>query len=192
MYQSNRSFNIPPGHSQGIWRLFLPGREGIWSPLTGVGNLITSLDVILRVALTPCGLIYHGGDKLWWIQRKRLIQYNINNNLQNCRVIQNRSQLLWLPYLQHCDQVYFWIFKYTLRRCICRCINIMEWMYGMYLTAVAWNNIKPTMNSVCKHDLGRYSWSNSDFIDDVSLDVFIWNMPRILCQGRVLSIINHA
>ena len=28
MYQSNRSFNI---HPPGIWRLFLPGREGIWS-----------------------------------------------------------------------------------------------------------------------------------------------------------------
>ena len=28
MYQSNRSFNIPtPGHTLGIWRLFLPGRR---------------------------------------------------------------------------------------------------------------------------------------------------------------------
>ena len=27
MYQSNRSFNIPPGHTPGIWRLFLPGRR---------------------------------------------------------------------------------------------------------------------------------------------------------------------
>ena len=24
----------PPGHTPGIWRLFLPGREGIWSPQT--------------------------------------------------------------------------------------------------------------------------------------------------------------
>ena len=31
MYQSNRSLNIPPGHTPGIWRLLLPGREGIWS-----------------------------------------------------------------------------------------------------------------------------------------------------------------
>ena len=23
----------PPGHTPGIWRLFLPGREGIWLPL---------------------------------------------------------------------------------------------------------------------------------------------------------------
>ena len=30
----------------------------------GVGNLITSLNFILRVVLIPCGLINHGGDKL--------------------------------------------------------------------------------------------------------------------------------
>ena len=35
MYQWNRSVNIPPGHMLGIWRLFLPGREG--------GYLITTL-----------------------------------------------------------------------------------------------------------------------------------------------------
>ena len=65
----------PPGHTPGIWRLFLTRRAGIWSPLIGVGNLITSLDIMLRVALIPCGLIKHGGDggdKLWWIQKKRL------------------------------------------------------------------------------------------------------------------------
>ena len=76
MYQSNRSFNTTPppnpGHTPGIWRVFLPGREGIWSPPIGVGNLIASLDVMLRVALIPHGLIYHGGDKLWWIQKKIL------------------------------------------------------------------------------------------------------------------------
>ena len=39
MYQSNRSFNIPPpGHTPGIWRLFLPGRERIWSPPIGGGE----------------------------------------------------------------------------------------------------------------------------------------------------------
>ena len=39
MYQSNRSFDIPPpGHTPGIWRLFLPGREGIWSPLIRGGE----------------------------------------------------------------------------------------------------------------------------------------------------------
>ena len=27
-----------PGHTLGIWRLFLPGREGIWSPLIGGGE----------------------------------------------------------------------------------------------------------------------------------------------------------
>ena len=45
----------PPGHTPGIWRLFLPGREGIWLTQSsrgrafdryslGVGNLIASLD----------------------------------------------------------------------------------------------------------------------------------------------------
>ena len=28
----------PPGHTPGIWHLFLPGREGIWSPLIGGGE----------------------------------------------------------------------------------------------------------------------------------------------------------
>ena len=39
--------------------------------ITTVGNLIASLDFTLRIALIPGGLINHGGDKLWWIQRKR-------------------------------------------------------------------------------------------------------------------------
>ena len=55
-------------------------------------------------------------------------------------------------------------------------------MYGMYLSVVAWNGVKPTINSGHKNDLGRYSWSNSESIDDVWLNVFI----------RVLSIINHV
>ena len=41
-------------------------------------------------------------------------------------------------------------------------------MNGKYLSVVAWNNVKPTMNLVYKTDLGRYSWSNSEFIDDVT------------------------
>ena len=69
----------------------------------------------------------------------------------------------------------------------------MEWMYRMYLSVVAWNKIKPTINSVNKNDLGHYSWSNSEFIDDhVWLNVFIWNMPRMSWYVRVLSIINHV
>ena len=28
----------PPGRTPGIWRLFLPGREGIWSPFIGGGE----------------------------------------------------------------------------------------------------------------------------------------------------------
>ena len=35
MYQSNGSFNVPLGHTPGIWRLFLPGRQGIGWPLIG-------------------------------------------------------------------------------------------------------------------------------------------------------------
>ena len=49
MYQPNRSFNIPPRHTPGIWRLFL-AQEG--------GNLIASLDVMLR-------------DKSWRRRRRR-------------------------------------------------------------------------------------------------------------------------
>ena len=42
MYRSNRSFNIPPGHTPGIWHLCRPGKEGIWlsESSRGVGNLI--------------------------------------------------------------------------------------------------------------------------------------------------------
>ena len=67
----------------GYWTPF-PAREGghlitthrgwiIWSPR--VRNLIASPIFKLPVVLIPRGLINHGGDhgdKLWWIQRKRL------------------------------------------------------------------------------------------------------------------------
>ena len=36
-----------------------------------------------------------------------------------------------------------------------------------------------------------FPWSNGEFINDVWLDVFIWNIPRIWRHVRVLSIINH-
>ena len=64
-----------PGQTPDIWRLFLPGREGIWSPLIKSGNLIASLDFMLLAMLIPRGLINHGGDdgdKLWWKKKKRL------------------------------------------------------------------------------------------------------------------------
>ena len=87
IYWSNRSFNIPPPP---------PGHLTPFSA-HGVGNLITSLDIMLRVALIPRGLMvagrfarcpvrpesfhpdwesirpeYEVGNKLWWIQKKRL------------------------------------------------------------------------------------------------------------------------
>ena len=63
MYQSNRSLNTqPPGHIPGIWRVLLPGREGIWwtksSPGRGIWSLLIwggefdrySFDFMLRRA----------------------------------------------------------------------------------------------------------------------------------------------
>ena len=72
MYQSNRSLNIPP---PGLPRAFdvssCPGgrefdelslsRGGAFNHYSqGVGNLITSLDFMLRVVLIPRGVINHG------------------------------------------------------------------------------------------------------------------------------------
>ena len=68
----------------------------------------------------------------------------------------------------------------------------MDVWNDLYLSVFAWNSVKPTMNSDYKNDLGRYSWRNSESIDDVSLDVLILNMPRISWHVRVLSIINHV
>ena len=68
MYQSNRSFNIPPRAYPGHLTSF-PAREGgnlinLVFPgqafdhyLLGVGNLIASLDFMLRVVLIPRGVI---------------------------------------------------------------------------------------------------------------------------------------
>ena len=73
----NRNFNIPP--PRGIPRTFdpsaCPGGRAFEIHLYEVGNLIASLDFMLRAALIPRGLINHGGDggsRLWWIERKRL------------------------------------------------------------------------------------------------------------------------
>ena len=57
LYQSNRSFNIPPPPPPAY-------------PRHLIDVLITSLDIMLAVALIPRGLITHGGDgggKLWWM-----------------------------------------------------------------------------------------------------------------------------
>ena len=64
MYQSNRSFNIPPPPPRAFDAFSCPRGRGFDHHSKGVGNLITSLDIMLRVALIPRGLINHGGDKL--------------------------------------------------------------------------------------------------------------------------------
>ena len=98
------------GDTPGIWGFFLPGRERIWSPLIGHGNLITSLDVMLRVAPIPRGLINHGGDgrdgrdKLWWIQRKR---FHIRGGL-----VENQRPTQALLCILRClrpTYIYLWI-----------------------------------------------------------------------------------
>ena len=67
----------PPGHTPGIWHLFLPGRREFSRGRAfdhyslGVGNLIASLDFMLRVALIPRGVINHGEDKPSCIQSER-------------------------------------------------------------------------------------------------------------------------
>ena len=98
MYQSNRSRSTTP---TGIPRAFdafsCPVARAFDHHSSGVGNLIANLDVMLRVALIPRGLINHGGDggdKFWWIQKNSLrirdglvvnkrptiVFYNINNS----------------------------------------------------------------------------------------------------------------
>ena len=73
MYQSNRSFNIPPGHTPGIDAISCPGgrefdhrslpRGGAFDHhLLGVGNLIASLHFMSRVPLIPRELTNHCGD----------------------------------------------------------------------------------------------------------------------------------
>ena len=59
----------PPGHTPGIWRLF-PAREGghLITTHRGLGNLIASLDVMLRVSLIP-----RGWKKSWRRQNKEKI-----------------------------------------------------------------------------------------------------------------------
>ena len=80
---SQMEASTSPGHSLGIWHLFLSEREGIWV-FPGAGHLITthrgwslivSFDFMLRAALIIRGLLNHGGDggnKVKWIQKKRL------------------------------------------------------------------------------------------------------------------------
>ena len=66
----SRSFSILPGHTPGIWVLFL---SGIACERRRIPSISGRADYLI-----PCGLINHGGDgeddgdKLWWIQRKRL------------------------------------------------------------------------------------------------------------------------
>ena len=53
MYQSNRSFNIPSGIPRAFDAFSCPGGREFDHHSWGVGNLIASLDVMLR-------------DKSWW------------------------------------------------------------------------------------------------------------------------------
>ena len=65
MYQSNRSFNIPPGIPRAFDAFSCPGGREFDHQPQGLGNLIISLNVMIRVALIPHGLmnvIHHGGD----------------------------------------------------------------------------------------------------------------------------------
>ena len=62
MYQSNRSFNIPLGIPRAFNASSCPGgREFDYQSLV-VGNLIASLNVMLRVKLIARGSINSGGD----------------------------------------------------------------------------------------------------------------------------------
>ena len=77
MYQSNQSLNIPPPppgiplefdifsclRGREFDEVSLPGGGAFDHYSEGVGNLIASLDFMLRVVLIPHGVISHGGDK---------------------------------------------------------------------------------------------------------------------------------
>ena len=65
----------------------------------------------------------------------------------------------------------------------------MAWMNGMYSSVVAWNNVKPTINSVYKNELGRYSWSNSEFVDEFDLMCLyeIYAQKLVACKGGVYN-----
>ena len=52
----------PPGIPRAFDAFSCPGGREFDHHSLGVGNLIASLDVMLRVALIPRGLINHGGD----------------------------------------------------------------------------------------------------------------------------------
>ena len=74
----NSKLQHPPGHTPGIWRLFLPGGREFDHHSQGVGNLITSLDIMLRVALIPRGL-----KKTWRRQ-------TLTNSKEKTKLVENR------------------------------------------------------------------------------------------------------
>ena len=79
MYRSNRSLNIlPPGIPRAFDFFSCPGGRAFDHYSLGVGNLIASLDFMLRVALIPRGVINHGEDKPSCIQSER---YSIRGGL---------------------------------------------------------------------------------------------------------------
>ena len=82
MYQSNWSFNTPPRAYPGdltsfaaweggnLMNLVFPGARHLITTHRGWG--IWSLaSISCYIALIPCGVINHGGDKPWCIQSKR-------------------------------------------------------------------------------------------------------------------------
>lgn len=75
MYQSNQS--LPPGIPQ-------------------VGSLIASLDFKLPVTLIPSGLINHGRDKLWWIQKENY-GFAVDWLKTKGLVINNNNKLKFIP-----------------------------------------------------------------------------------------------
>ena len=56
--------HLPSGKPRAFDAFSCPGGWKFDHHLQGVGNLITSLDIMLRVALIPRGFINHCGDKL--------------------------------------------------------------------------------------------------------------------------------
>ena len=60
--QIEASTSPPPGIPRAFDDFSCPGGREFDHYSKGVGNLITGLDIMLRVALIPRGLINHGGD----------------------------------------------------------------------------------------------------------------------------------
>ena len=78
MYQSNRSFNIPPPRAYPGHLTPFPARQGgnLITTHRGWGNLITSLDIMLRVAL----------NKSWRRRRGQTLMNSKEKNAYSWRI----------------------------------------------------------------------------------------------------------